>query len=104
MATVKELKERAGELGIPGRSTMKKAELEAVIAEAEGRNEPSPVEYDFAVELGTPTATATKEAVMVERLRRSGPRRRTVVPPEVVTRRRRRVRARARLRKSKKGF
>lgn len=76
--TVKELKARAAELGIPGRSTMKKAELEAAIAEAllpprmwsttpgKGRNEPPPVEYMFSglVELG-PAAykrVAEKEA------------------------------------------
>lgn len=87
MATVKELKERAAELGIPGRSTMKKAELEAVIAEAEGRNEPPPVEYDFAVELG----------------RHPRQRRRVELPPQVIRRRSRQRREKARLRKLKRG-
>lgn len=52
MPTKKELLVRAAELSIKGRSTMKKAELEAMIAQAEGRNEPASVEYGTAVPLG----------------------------------------------------
>ena len=51
MSTLKELRARASELKIKGRSSMNKAELEAMIAHAEGRNVPPTVEYQFAVEL-----------------------------------------------------
>ena len=67
---LKELRVRARELDIPGRSAMNKADLEAMIADAEGRNVPPLVEYGTAVTVGPNTrtyeekATAALEAVV----------------------------------------
>ena len=114
MTTVKALKARAAELKIPGRSTMKKAELEAMIAQAEGRNEPPPAEYTTAVPLGDDRsyeerATEALESVVaitMDTLAGDSPlprQRRREVSPEVLKRRSRHTRAKARLRKLKRG-
>ena len=58
--TLKELKVRAAELKIVGRSTMNKDELVSMIADVEGRNVPPTTEYQFAVEVPT-TSKLTEE-------------------------------------------
>ena len=115
MATVKELKVRAAELKIVGRSTMTKDELVSMIAQAEGRNVPPPPEYQFAVTVGDgrrsyeERATEALESVVaitMDTLAGDSPfphQRQREVPPEVLKRRSRHTRARARLRKLKRG-
>ena len=65
MATVKELQARAAELDVPGRSGMKKPELEKAVAKAESAAASAEVKPDEAtpppvVDEPTPTVTKSK--------------------------------------------